>query len=94
VPLWQPASVVFLNACANVHCVNACVCFEANKYSSSSLRPLRTYPDSGRGKGVVMSVWTSAEDKWTTARLNYWTDTDRLQVDSQLILTVRNNGTF
>ena len=26
----------FLNACANVHCVNACVCFEANKYSSSS----------------------------------------------------------
>ena len=36
-PLWQPASVVFLNACANVHCVNACVCFEANKYSSSSL---------------------------------------------------------
>ena len=28
----------FLNACANAHCVNACVCFEANtcKYSSSS----------------------------------------------------------
>jgi len=36
VPLWQLASVVFLNARANVHCVNACVCFEANKYSSSS----------------------------------------------------------
>ena len=35
-PLWQLASVVFLNARANVHCVNACVCFEANKYSSSS----------------------------------------------------------
>ena len=35
-PLRQPASVVFLNACANVHCVNACVCFAANKYSSSS----------------------------------------------------------
>jgi len=26
----------FLNACANVHCVNACVCFEDTKYSSSS----------------------------------------------------------
>jgi len=25
-----------MNACANVHCANACVCFEANKYSSSS----------------------------------------------------------
>ena len=34
--LWQPASVVLLNACAIVHCVNACVCFAANKYSSSS----------------------------------------------------------
>jgi len=26
----------FLNACANVHCVNASVYFEANKYNSSS----------------------------------------------------------
>jgi len=39
VPLWQPASVVFLNAYANVHCVNACVCFEANRPKYSSSRP-------------------------------------------------------
>ena len=61
-PLWQPASVVFLNACANVHCVNACVCFEANKYSSS-----RPTSSGGRCRDAV---WHAGKLLWVQAALD------------------------
>ena len=35
-----------------------------------------------------MSEWTSAEEKWTIARVHNWTDTDRQQDDCQLIIIV------
>ena len=59
-PLWQPASVVFLNACANVHCVNACVCFEANKYSSKL---------SSLGLLYMVTVGINMGDKVRTIRI-------------------------
>ena len=42
----------FSNACANVHCVNPCVCFEANKYSSSS----RSINSATTGNSVTSQV--------------------------------------
>ena len=56
------ACLCFWNVCANVHCVNACVCFEANKYSSS-----RPTSSGGRCRDAV---WHAGKLLWVQAALD------------------------
>jgi len=81
VPLWQLASVVFLHACANVHCVNACVCFEDNKYSQSTRV-------SQYQKGKTNLDFTEARhSKWQWNPLGHMQVCTSLQTDNHTSFT-------
>ena len=71
--------VVFLNVCANVYCVNACVYFEANKYSSSSSSSSSSSTSlvmsecslSGRGQDHVSNFYIVDLENFATANRLY-----------------------